>query len=120
MTARTRAPRPPGHPRTCWSRIRGRPKVQYSEPVARLTAVKITDDNPGDGPWHAYQCDHCGAWHVGRPGRRSWNADRRGLFDEIGGRAFGNLRAENTGPVELRLQRIADRARRLVPPRLAE
>jgi len=47
----------PQRPRECHTEA-GVPKVRYVESRARAAAAKFEG-------YHAYECSHCGWWHVG-------------------------------------------------------
>lgn len=92
--------------------VDGTPKRRYRRRVAERVAAEINQKQPDD-PVRPYPCSYCKRWHVGRgkPWKRK-DIDKRGLFEEIGERAFQNLAAENRGQIDRRLAVIIRRGRR--------
>jgi hypothetical protein len=111
--------RPWGVPREHVNRW-GVAKAAMTREVAIGKALTLSHERALDperrdrGHVEAYQCGHCGSWHIGTPIR----ARKRGLLSalayELGERALFNLPPENHGRPEKRLAAIRARCRRVL------
>lgn len=80
--------------------------IGYALRLSHERALRLRSERRGT-PVDAYECGHCGAWHVG-----TQKKEYRGvptLYWELGDRAWFNLKAENSGSGERRLQAVIRR-----------